>query len=583
MPRQTYTVDFPDGHSQTFEGPPGMSDADLVQRAQQERKFAGGDIATSFAGGATRHLLEDEPGAVNALLGGAATATGLAPVMAAVPAATRGLKALSQLIATGRADPTSPGELAGIAAEGAAMGYGGQALAAGARKVGLTKDAIVGGLPKWVRALGIARLNPKTMLLDAATSKPALGAIEALGEGLTPSGARDAFVNVAKGMRPGYEAADELAPAAAKTFRQTTSSVDPVPGSWGPNGSARAARNASYPKWLADMGDEATAAAPRPALSTTAGRPVTPATGDPYPQWNDVGDVASGTAVPDALTTTAGRASTAAPSTSWQGWPAPAARSAPAVAAPAAAPAAEPLISAADRARLAAQYPAGTIAKLEAQLAADAAPAAAAPAIATPTPAPVIEPPPIRPPWLTKATQNLRDLEGAAATRTAPKPDILDDFQIVDDALGPNASGESGASLEALSRQRGMAGRGEQHVVYDRAGVRRPLIGPEAVDYVPARGESFGIEGPSGFRMLTDKGGRPSLNRAGQSVGRYDPESASGWNALAKTTDDELTGMLDEPELIDLVQAERARRGGPALQQLMDTPSFRSLRKAGGL
>jgi hypothetical protein len=71
-----------------------------------------------------------------------------------------------------------------------------------------------------------------------------------------------------------------------------------------------------------------------------------------------------------------------------------------------------------------------------------------------------------------------------------------------------NASGESSASLEALSRQSGMRSRGEQFVVYDRTGQRRPLLGPDAVDYAVRPGETYGIEGPNGFRVLDDAGGR---------------------------------------------------------------------------
>ncbi len=81
-----------------------------------------------------------------------------------------------------------------------------------------------------------------------------------------------------------------------------------------------------------------------------------------------------------------------------------------------------------------------------------------------------------------------------------------------------NASGESDASLEALRRNEGMADRGETFVVYDRAGRERRLLGPEAVDYRPAAGETYGIQTPTGFRLLEDRGGRPP--RAGVSSER---------------------------------------------------------------
>lgn len=71
-----------------------------------------------------------------------------------------------------------------------------------------------------------------------------------------------------------------------------------------------------------------------------------------------------------------------------------------------------------------------------------------------------------------------------------------------------NASGESAASAEAISRLAGMTARGEQFVVYDRAGNARPIVGADAVDYQARTGETFGILGPDGFQVLDDKGGK---------------------------------------------------------------------------
>lgn len=84
----------------------------------------------------------------------------------------------------------------------------------------------------------------------------------------------------------------------------------------------------------------------------------------------------------------------------------------------------------------------------------------------------------------------------------------LDGFEIVDDVGGLNASGESAASAEAMSRQAGMKARGEEFGVYDRAGNFRPLIGPDAVDYQVRPGETYGVRSSDGFRVLDDKGGR---------------------------------------------------------------------------
>jgi ribosomal protein S18 acetylase RimI-like enzyme len=71
-----------------------------------------------------------------------------------------------------------------------------------------------------------------------------------------------------------------------------------------------------------------------------------------------------------------------------------------------------------------------------------------------------------------------------------------------------NGSGESAASLEAINRDASMKARGERFVVYDRTGARRVLIGVDAVDYVARQGETYGVEGPAGFRVLDDLGGK---------------------------------------------------------------------------
>lgn len=95
-------------------------------------------------------------------------------------------------------------------------------------------------------------------------------------------------------------------------------------------------------------------------------------------------------------------------------------------------------------------------------------------------------------------------------------PDVPE-MQVLDD-VGLNASGESAASAEALSRQAGMASRGEQFVVADRAGNVRPLIGPDAVDYRVRPGETYAVRQADGtFRVLDDQGGRlPVLETPGQ-------------------------------------------------------------------
>lgn len=99
-------------------------------------------------------------------------------------------------------------------------------------------------------------------------------------------------------------------------------------------------------------------------------------------------------------------------------------------------------------------------------------------------------------------------IPGLGALESSLDPNALGSLQVADEgAAGPNASGESDASLEALNRLAGMQARGEQFVVYNRAGKGRPLLGPDAVDYTPRAGETFGVQGPTEFHVLEDRGG----------------------------------------------------------------------------
>lgn len=124
------------------------------------------------------------------------------------------------------------------------------------------------------------------------------------------------------------------------------------------------------------------------------------------------------------------------------------------------------------------------------------------------------------------------DVPGLAALEAAAAGLEVEPI-VVDGDQGPglevNASGESGASFEAMSRLQGMKARGEQFGVYDRAGRFRPLIGADAVDYQPARGETFGIQGPKGFQVLSDNGGRvvDTTQQAGQTQGGSDGQAGA--------------------------------------------------------
>lgn len=570
MPRQTYAVTFPDGHVQHFDGPTGMSDADLIQRAKQERGVAGGDIATSFSGGATRHLLEDEPETVNALLGGLATATGAgAPLVAGIPAATSGLRHLSQFLATGKTDaPTLEGAI-GDVVEGGVMGYGGSALAAGARKVGALKAAAGSVVPAGLKRL-LTGVSPKALAMDVATSKPVLGAVERLGEGLTPGGVRSAFGSVARGMTPGVE--DVAEPAAAGGFRgleaaaRRKAAAEANPGyskflgdmqagrptgdaaleatGW-PGAAPVASGGPEYPSWLRTLGDEATANRPAGVAGLEATGTGTEAAGHlagrNYPSWlRSMGDEATAAqpAGVSGLEATATGAPGAAP-TSGPTWDAFASLKR-AAAVPEAAPGTPPAPAYPTWGSMGALKRAGTAtgAAPEATIAGDVTTGARTAGAAAEDVTP-------------------------AALRRAPAPEPIPEFELVDDAIGPNASGESAASAEALSRQSSMKGAGDQYVVIDRAGRSRPLIGPEAVDYVPRPGETFGIDGPRGFRKLADNGGAAPRGRTATQLEEFSPEARAA-RAATRTAK---AAAFDSPE-----QAA-------ALEELLGTDAFQAIQR----
>jgi len=213
----TYKVTGPDGNAVTFQGPAGMSKADVVTRAQQEQKFSKGEIQTTFMGGASKHLLEDEPAARNALLSIPTIPLGGPAAMAAAGAAPwvgSGLKMLSQFLRTGSADAPGSDELIGDAAESTIGMFGGHAIKKGAQLVGAGKEAVASRLPSWLQTIAHAStaLNPKALAMDLVTSKPALRAAEEFGEKVKPSNLRDTFSSVINGLKPGSVPDEEIGP-----------------------------------------------------------------------------------------------------------------------------------------------------------------------------------------------------------------------------------------------------------------------------------------------------------------------------------------------------------------------------------
>lgn len=88
-----------------------------------------------------------------------------------------------------------------------------------------------------------------------------------------------------------------------------------------------------------------------------------------------------------------------------------------------------------------------------------------------------------------------------------PLPDAPAHFSTVEPG-SQNASGESSASLEAISRSNEMRQAGVQRVIYNRGGLRRVVgNGVDAADVFPAHGETLVEEGPAGRRVVQDNGG----------------------------------------------------------------------------
>ena len=128
------------------------------------------------------------------------------------------------------------------------------------------------------------------------------------------------------------------------------------------------------------------------------------------------------------------------------------------------------------------------------------------------------------------AMQDLRDML-AREGKYAPQPETPSLSLREDGPTTLNASGESAASAEAMSRSTGMRDRGEQFVVFDRAGQKKVVgAGVDAVDYVARDGETFGIEKADGsFQKLDDRGGRvPQPTQAAPRGDLYESAKAGG-------------------------------------------------------
>lgn len=139
MAAQTpYTVKFPDGHVQKFQGPKDMSDTDVFARAMQERSIAEGKVQTSWLGGALKQMGQ-EKAANAALIGGAGMLTGVAPVVALAPLAATWIDYATKKLTGEKPETPSAVEQVLDVAGGMAGAYGGKLLS---KSAGIVTDEL---------------------------------------------------------------------------------------------------------------------------------------------------------------------------------------------------------------------------------------------------------------------------------------------------------------------------------------------------------------------------------------------------------------------------------------------------------
>lgn len=153
-----YQVKAPDGTVVAFKGPANMSDDQVVLRAQQEYAFHAGKIPQTFAQGFTA-----DPGfrsATSAILGGAAAASGSAPLMAVAPMTARAIQQGAEHATGLNPDAPTLGDVAQDAAVGAVAAYGPALISKAAR--GFAASTVAHQLPngQWVKGISGSGILP---------------------------------------------------------------------------------------------------------------------------------------------------------------------------------------------------------------------------------------------------------------------------------------------------------------------------------------------------------------------------------------------------------------------------------------
>ncbi len=155
-----YSVTFPDGHVQSFDGPKDMTDSEVMARALQERGVAEGRIQTTWFGGAGKALGEDSK-TTGALMTGAGMLTGTAPVVAAAPLVSRWIQYATQKMTGQNPETPSIGEQAVLGATGLAGAYGPKVLSGSGSILGQEAANLPGNtVPQAAMKVGARLLAP---------------------------------------------------------------------------------------------------------------------------------------------------------------------------------------------------------------------------------------------------------------------------------------------------------------------------------------------------------------------------------------------------------------------------------------
>lgn len=173
MPNTQYSVKFPDGHVQTFNGPDSMSDVDVQNRAIQERSFAEDKIPSTFYQGAKQSVgdtLAADSGKVGTAVSLAGALAGQPAIVAAGPLVGRAVKAGGESMAGRTVTPTSASELGTLGAEGVVSAYGPAVVASGLRGFAQAAPAIRGhGLMPWAVKTAGQAAAPVAEAVESAT------------------------------------------------------------------------------------------------------------------------------------------------------------------------------------------------------------------------------------------------------------------------------------------------------------------------------------------------------------------------------------------------------------------------------